>query len=562
MSENKATEAQELSAEDIYKQYTDCMQFDNDISFYDEVKENRNYFIGNQWEGANVGNLTKVVVNIVGLIGRHHVAQIQTNDISSNITAFHTSDEEMALKVKVLNNELDKQIELSRIKEKVRSMIEDSYTDGNTCIYLYTTIDEKSKELYKADIQAEVLDSTQVLFGNPYNPSIQSQPFVIVVQRLYLEDVKLMCRNNGVSEDVINGLAADDDESRMNESTALNVLKTVITRFYKVKGSDGYSVHYTKSCKETIIVEDTDLEISMYPLVYSQWQLRNKYNYRGVSPITYVKPNQQMINKILSLMLFYSQNMAFPYALADSTKLKRIINTIFTDSNGQKVITTPNIDMTGKVLDFMKAPDFSQQVNNTLQMIIDLTKECMGISDANIGNVRPENTSAIIALQDSTMVPLQTQIRAFNDVYEQVARIMVELMSVDYGSRDVEVIQNGEISVQSFNFNDLKDANLNIRVDVGQSQYWSELTQIQTLDNLLARQVITNPIDYLERIPSKYISNKQELINSLKMAQQQAMSSVGPQVEANAQMEGDYATAEALAQMANQGQQISTEVQA
>ncbi len=170
MSENKATEAQELSAEDIYKQYTDCMQFDNDISFYDEeqytdcmqfdndisfydeVKENRNYFIGNQWEGANVGNLTKVVVNIVGLIGRHHVAQIQTNDISSNITAFHTSDEEMALKVKVLNNELDKQIELSRIKEKVRSMIEDSYTDGNTCIYLYTTIDEKSKELYKADI--------------------------------------------------------------------------------------------------------------------------------------------------------------------------------------------------------------------------------------------------------------------------------------------------------------------------------------------------------------------------------------------------------------------------
>ena len=130
------------------------------------------------------------------------------------------------------------------------------------------------------------------------------------------------------------------------------------------------------------------------------------------------------------------------------------------------------------------------------------------------------------------------------------------------GSRDVEVIQNGEISVQSFNFNDLKDANLNIRVDVGQSQYWSELTQIQTLDNLLARQVITNPIDYLERIPSKYISNKQELINSLKMAQQQAMSSVGPQVEANAQMEGDYATAEALAQMANQGQQISTEVQA
>ena len=300
----------------------------------------------------------------------------------------------------------------------------------------------------------------------------------------------------------------------------------------------------------------------MYPLVYSQWQLRNKYNYRGVSPITYVKPNQQMINKILSLMLFYSQNMAFPYALADSTKLKRIINTIFTDSNGQKVITTPNIDMTGKVLDFMKAPDFSQQVNNTLQMIIDLTKECMGISDANIGNVRPENTSAIITLQDSTMVPLQTQIRAFNDVYEQVARIMVELMSVDYGSRDVEVIQNGEISVQSFNFNDLKDANLNIRVDVGQSQYWSELTQIQTLDNLLARQVITNPIDYLERIPSKYISNKQELINSLKMAQQQAMSSVGPQVEANAQMEGDYATAEALAQMANQGQQISTEVQA
>lgn len=557
----------ELTAEGIYKEYTDSIAFDNSFSFYDEVKENRRFRIGDQWNGVDSGNLSKPVLNVIGLVGNHHVASIQSNDVNFTVTPFYKSDEEVTQACNIVNSELSKNIELCRLKEKFREMESEAFDSGNFAMYWYSDVNKIREDKYKTTLYAEVLDPTQVYFGNPYDKEVESQPWIIIVQRLYLDQVKKYAEKNGISSDVIDGMSADDDQSQMNEDTTKNVLKTLITKFYRVSSGDNATIHFTQCTKEAIIREDTDLGYQYYPVVYGQWAERNKYNYRGYSPITPVKPNQLMINKLLALELYYAQNMAFPFVLADKTKLRKIMsNVLGSDSTGAKVITTPNIELTGKVMDFIKAPDFSDQVAVTIDKLYEYTKECMGISDANLGNVKPDNTSAIIALQDSTMLPLQIQIRNFYKAYESCARIMLDMMSVDYGSREVEVISTDATTgittteIQNYNFNDLADMNLNVNVDVGDSQYWSEITQIQTLDNMLAKGLITNPIDYLERIPDKYITNKKGLIDTLKQAQQQALQTTGQTVSTNAQLQGDYATAEALAQIQNQGNQEETNV--
>ena len=119
---------------------------------------------------------------------------------------------------------------------------------------------------------------------------------------------------------------------------------------------------------------------------------------------------------------------------------------------------------------------------------------------------------------------------------EDMGRIFVDMMSVRYGVRMVEVNMQMDDPglqplgmnlepqpfLQAFDFSVLKNFPVAIKQDVGASSYWSEMANMQTLDNLLMNHHITLK-QYLERLPSGYISKKQELIREIK-----AMSATPP----------------------------------
>lgn len=69
--------------------------------------------------------------------------------------------------------------------------------------------------------------------------------------------------------------------------------------------------------------------------------------------------------------------------------------------------------------------------------------------------------------------------------------------------------------LQPFDFSVLKEIQLNIKLDVGASSYWSEMANVQTLENLLMNGHIT-VVQFLERLPGGYLVKKQELIDELK----------------------------------------------
>jgi hypothetical protein len=56
---------------------------------------------------------------------------------------------------------------------------------------------------------------------------------------------------------------------------------------------------------------------------------------------------------------------------------------------------------------------------------------------------------------------------------------------------------------------------LKTNIDVGETSYWSEISTLQTLDNLLANERI-DFLQYLERVPNEIIPQKAELIADLK----------------------------------------------
>ena len=85
--------------------------------------------------------------------------------------------------------------------------------------------------------------------------------------------------------------------------------------------------------------------------------------------------------------------------------------------------------------------------------------------------------------------------------------------------------------IGTIDFGILKTINYELNVDIGESAYWSELTQVNTLDNLFNKGIITDPVAYLENVPDKYIKRKPQLIESIKKSQELAQQ----QAQVNAQ---------------------------
>ena len=164
-----------------------------------------------------------------------------------------------------------------------------------------------------------------------------------------------------------------------------------------------------------------------------------------------------------------------------------------------------------------QAPDISAQVMPLLEQMIKDTMELMGASDATLGNVKPDNTSAIVTVQKATIAPLELVKMEFYRFVEDTVRIFVDLMRVHYGTRTVCITDDtGEETAVSFDFDTLDTATLELNVEVGSSSYWSETMQTMTNDNLLARGIITDPILYVENIPDNQIRGKARLLRALR----------------------------------------------
>jgi hypothetical protein len=182
----------------------------------------------------------------------------------------------------------------------------------------------------------------------------------------------------------------------------------------------------------------------------------------------------------------------------------------------------------GSISDVAKTIDpavISPQVSQFIELAISMTKDFMGATDAALGSVQPDNTSAIIALQKASQVPLELTKQDLYQCVEDMGRIWLDLMRVYYGQRLVkapltqrqraQLPPGVDADAALFDFAALDQAALTLKLDVGGSAYWSEIAQMNTLDNLLSQGRIS-VVDYLERVPSGYISNQQELIDALK----------------------------------------------
>lgn len=522
---------------EVWAEYQRGINYNQSIGLYEIVKRNNNFYNDKQWEGVNAPDLDKPVFNFLKPVVSYYVAMLISDDVAVNVEigndtgregAWRPYGEEAPLPVsgipapygakagmmadrevvpKVIAQEVDNIIERTNLKYKNRQAVRNCAIDGDTCIYIWFDPDTETGYEYTGAIRADVLDNTNVLFGNPTEPEVQEQPFVLLVYRRLTEDVRDEAEANGFPRESI---TPDNEEYYANtEYDGDNDYTTVILKLWKEKGA----VRMLKCTRDAPVKEETDTEYKQYPIAWMSWE-GVKNSYHGISPITGKIPNQIFVNKIYAMAQRQVQDSAFPKVIYDKSKIAR-----WDPSPGKAVGVIG--DPTTALFAGFRPPEMSADPVNMAEVTVQQTKDMMGASDAALGNVKPDNTSAIIAVQKAAGLPLDIQKMDFYNFVEDCVRIFIEIMRVNYGRRMITLTDgDGNATQGEFDYSVLNDYALNLKIDIGAGSYWSELMQVQTLDNLMSNKIIPDALTYLEAIPEGYIKNKNRIIERIKEQQQ------------------------------------------
>lgn len=494
-----------ITSDKVWKDYLKTKEYTDNHNLFKIVEENENFYDGRQWEGVK-GDMPKPVINILQRVVKYMIATLSTNDVSVSIKPFSNSEEDER-SMKAVAEQIEKIIEQARIKESSRLAIRNAAVDGSAYMLQSFNPDIKSGNDMGL-LENQILDNTQVFFGNPYSNELQKQPYITVALRQHISQVRKEAQDLGVEN--WDDIRPDYSDDQPNDDS--DDLVTVLLRFWKDK-----TVHFCKTTSNVMIIDDTDLGYERYPISCFGWDpVKNSYLYN--SPMTPVIKNQIFINKCFAIAQTYSINSAFPKLLYDRNKadIKDIMDTT-------RPSAVAGIDMMGKFMDFIKAPDFSNQLIELVNLTIAQTKECMGVNDASLGNVSPDNTSAIIALQESSNVPLELQRQNYFEFWEDTVRNIIDIISVDYGQRE-SITSEG---LALIDFSVLKGINYDLNVDIGSGSQYSEIAQVQTLDKLFQSGII-NASTYIDSIPDKYIPNKNKILQYVQEAEQSAQPQAMP----------------------------------
>lgn len=523
----------------VSKRYDKGVMFNTQIGLYDTVTENENFFIGKQWEGVEANGLPTPVFNFLKRVTLFQIATISSDNLSMQATPLNSTSRyglaDLEQVTDVINKQFAEVFERNKIVTKVREFMRNAAVDGDGATYSWFDPDMETGQDAKGGIVTEIIENTRIIFGNPNERNVQEQPYIIIPMRKQVEYVKNLAEKNGVKKDDIDSIRADS-EAYGNKMDALTDDR-VSMYIYLYRDFDTGTIHSYKCTQNVELEEDKDTELKHYPITWMNWDYIQD-SYHGQALISQLLPNQKFVNKAFAMAMISLMTTAYPKIVYDKTRIPKW------DSRVGAAIGVNGGDM-NSIAKIIDPAQISPQISQFIDLAVNYTQNFMGASDAALGDTRPDNTSAIIALQRASNAPLELVKLNMYESIEDLGRIYLDMMRVYYGTRYVQVkflskqeMNNQPLgmSIQDTNFNKpfdfsiLNEIPMSLKLDVGASSYWSEITTVQTLDNLLMQGKI-ELVDYLERIPEGYVSKKQELIDKLQgmqaqMAGQQSNSPV------------------------------------
>lgn len=547
---------------DEYKKGTDFKASIGDKGIFDQTKRNERFYIGDQWHGAKAGNERPLVRrNIIKRIGEYKMSVVTAAPITVNYSAdgipntADMQDDIAAVKQDMLGGDIPSgkpeapeisaitaamsdyfRVTAERLKfdNKKEQVLRNAYISGTGILFTYWNdsietglyADNSRTKAIKGDIACEVLDVENVVFGDPNNDDIQSQPYIIIAQRRDYEEVRREARKNGLSDADIKSDKAEEDgynsgdmgDNEPEESRRV----TVYTKIYKEWDKDDKSFHVmaVRATEKTYVRKPWNLKLKCYPIAKFCWERRRSSAY-GESEITYLIPNQIAINRALTAAVWGLMANGMPIMLVNGD----VVTEPVTNDPGQIIKVYGESADVANAVKYIQPPTAIPQYQNVVNDLCSNTLSDSGANDAALGNLRPDNAAAIIQMREAATAPMQVYMNRFYDFIEDIARIWADFWLNLYGDRQLRLEDRNGTQYIPFKAERYRSLLITARVDVGAATMYSEAVVVETLNNLLSAGLISFD-QFLERIPSGLIPDVTGLREDIK-ATQQAQASGG-----------------------------------
>lgn len=504
------------STNKTWLQYEAGKDYKRRIGLYETVRQNERFYRGDQWYGITVENLPKPVFNIVRRIADYLTCTVAPGKISvyySGEQMPYVKDKSLAEKITratdVLTANAAYRWENGKMDSKLHRLISDAAISGDGVLYCYWNDSLDGGGEFVGDISTDVIDNTNLFVADVNCADIQSQEYIILSGRASVSSLRREAEKFGVDKKEVLKIIPDSDGISDRAGDLSNIeldgndeaKATYLIKFWR----EGGKVCFEKSTKECVIRRALT-PCRLYPVAYFNWY-PTKNSFHGTSPISGIIPNQKYINRSYAMVMKHMSDTAFSKVIYDKSKIPEWNNEVgeaIAAISGTNVSDAVSVVGVGKLQD--KYLDF-------LSNVVSVTKELGGATETALGNITPTNTSAILAIQEASKIPLQLVRAALYQCIEDLANIWADMMCAYFTSERLlpGIDKKGECKSEFVDFSLFEKNTVKARVDVVDTSTYSSSITLGILDKLLDGGHITLS-QYLKRIPSDYIDNYTELM--------------------------------------------------
>ena len=520
----------------IWEKYKKASDFQEENAIVTKSNKCWKMYLGDQWYGLdNKEDLP--VVNFV-----EPVVNYKVSTICKNVMTAHYSD-------------IEGNSEYNDIYDKLNTNFASNWERGHMDTVAWQTLKAAAivgdgytywgtEDLTKT----QVIPCTAVLLGDEQQPEIQKQPYIMICERLFVEDVKKMAAENGIPEEEWVDLSGDEEnEFQIGNRKDINYDKqdgkiTSVLYFEKkdgivwtgraVEGLDYEPLHPMTPTKNGQVMMEKGLK--SYPIANLIWQdIPNSA--RGQGEVKKLIPNQVEVNKTYARRAMATKMYAYPRMayMANSIKNPEDLDKVGVaigmneGSNGQSI---------QQLISYLMPASSSPDAKTLSDDLMQTTRDLAGAGDTSMGQIDPTRVSgtAIVAIQDQAALTLNEQVAKYKQYVEDIAKLWFDLL-VAYNpngipikremteEEEMEATGNGAIELTAEEKmipdkimpEELEKLRPEVKVDVSSNTQWSKNDEQTADDNLLANGHITFP-EYVDLIPDGGILQKNLLQEIVK----------------------------------------------
>ena len=501
-----------------WSQYEAGKDYKRHIGLYENNRRNERFYRGDQWYGSAANDLPKPVFNVIKRVVDFLVSSVASSDISLRYTdenlPFMTDEADVASQkeaLSVLTKNAAYRWEKNGMDSKAYRLLTDAAISGDGVLYCYWDPEIRGPQGFMGDIATEIIDNVNLFVADVNRPDIQSQDYIILSSRASVSALRREAMQYGVSAEDALKICADKDYATQSGDLASRELDgedeektTYIIKFWREDGK----VVFEKSTRECVI-RRVHTDCRLYPVAYFNW-MPTKNSFHGTSPVTSLIPNQKFINRAYALAMKHMTDTAFSKVVYDKSKIPEWSNGV-----GEAIAAVGG----GNVADAISVVGVGNMQDGYMELIenaMSVTKELMGATESALGNIDAKNTSAIIALQETSKVTLEQIRAAYYQCIEDMANVWADMMCSYYPKQRLLPYGMGEdIAVGKVDFERLKRGVLCARIDVAPVARYSAATAQNMLDKLLEGGHIS-PASYVKRLPSGIVRDREALIEEIE----------------------------------------------